>query len=272
MKQNREENSIVHRAKTEGLEIVSYSKGSFRSGSISIIREIPLTIFLNGIEIVTLLCIGNYSKELAVGFLRSEGMLNSLEEIGSIKFDEQRGIIEIETQGASPIAEKLFMKRTITSGCGKGTSFYNVMDSIRCKEIRSQLKISAKQVLRLMKELQSLSDLYKSTRGVHSSALATPDRIVIFREDIGRHNAVDKINGECFLRGMELDDKILLTTGRITSEILIKTGKMGIPILISRSAPTSLAVSVARETGITTVGYVRGGNFKIYTHSERIRD
>ncbi|MBI4620671.1 MAG: formate dehydrogenase accessory sulfurtransferase FdhD [Desulfobacterales bacterium] len=263
---------MIQDSKTERLEIISYSKGSFSGAKKSIIREIPLTIFLNGIEIVTLLCISEHLKELAVGFLKSEGMLNSPDEIRSVSLDEERGIVEIATQRPNPISEKLFMKRTITSGCGKGSSFYSVMDSIHCKKINSQLKISAKQVLSLMKKLHSLSDLYKSTGGVHSSALATPDRILIFREDIGRHNAVDKINGECLLKSINLDDKILLTTGRVTSEILIKTGKMGIPILLSRSASTNLAVSMAKEMGITAVGYVRGGNFTIYSHPEKVKD
>ncbi|MEW6614514.1 MAG: formate dehydrogenase accessory sulfurtransferase FdhD [Thermodesulfobacteriota bacterium] len=266
----KKESSMTQDSKTEQLDIISYSEGSFSSAKKSIIREIPLTIFLNTVEIVTLLCIDDHLKELALGFLNSEGMLNSPDEIISIRLDEERGIVEIATQKSYPISEKLFMKRTITSGCGKGSSFYNVMDSIQCKKVNSQLTISAKQVLGLMKELHSLSYLYKSTGGVHNSALATPEGILVFREDIGRHNAVDKINGECFLKGIDLNDKILLTTGRITSEILIKAGKMGIPILLSRSASTSLAVSMAKEMGITAVGYIRGGNFTIYSYPERV--
>jgi FdhD protein len=257
--------------KTEELEIIDYSKGSFGKSRITVIKEVPLTIFLNSKEVVTLLCIGNHLKELALGFLHSEGMLNSVDEIKSIKLDEEKGIVEIATHRPNPMAEKLFMKRTITSGCGKGSSFYNVMDSIKCKKIDSQIHISALQVLNLMKELHRLSDLYRNTGGVHNSALAVPDRILIFREDIGRHNAVDKINGECLLKGIKKEDKILLTTGRVTSEILIKTGKMGIPILLSRSAVTDLAVSMAQEIGITTVGYVRGARFTIYAHPERIK-
>ena len=258
----------VHR--TDKIEIVEYSKGAFGKARITVIKEMPLTVFLNRREFVTLLCIGNHLKELAVGFLHSEGILNSVDEIESIKLDEEKGVVEIDTHQKNLMAEKLFMKRTITSGCGKGSSFYNVMDALKCKTIDSPIQISALQSLNLMRELHRLSQLYKETGGVHNCALAVPDRILIFREDIGRHNAVDKINGECLLQGIKREDKILLTTGRVTSEILIKAGKMGIPILLSRSAATDLAVSMSQEIRITTVGYVRGDRFTIYTHPERI--
>ncbi|MDY7030664.1 MAG: formate dehydrogenase accessory sulfurtransferase FdhD [Thermodesulfobacteriota bacterium] len=254
----------------EELEITGYSKGSFKKAITKVIKEIPLTIFLNDNEIVTLLCAYGHLKELAIGFLNSEGLIDSMDDIESIHVDDDKGIVEIFTRSRSKLSEKLFMKRVIPSGCGKGSSFYNVMDSLKCKKIDSQLRVSTDQVQSLMKKLHSLSNLYKSTRGVHNSALAIPERILMFREDIGRHNAVDKINGECLLQRIQLDDKILITTGRITSEILIKTGKMGIPVLISRSAATHLAVSMAKEIGITSLGYVRGGSFTVYTHPERI--
>ena len=265
-----EKNKIIEDQMTEELEVIGYTKGSFNKASAKLIKEIPLTIYLNDREIVTLLCACGNFKELAVGFLNSEGMLKSRDELESVRVDEERGLVEVFTLGATPLSEKLFMKRVIPSGCGKGSSFYNVMDSLKCKKIDSELQISPRQIQGLMRDLHGRSDLYKSTRGVHNSALARPDEIMIFREDIGRHNAVDKINGECFLRGIPLNDKILLTTGRITSEILIKTGKMGIPILVSRSASTDLAVSMANEIGVTAVGYVRGGSFTIYSHPTRI--
>jgi FdhD protein len=151
--------------------------------------------------------------------------------------DPERLVVRVEVDEDTRLAEKLFSRRTLTSGCGKGTTFYNALDTLVMNRILSSLTITPAQVFHLMRRLAEDSELYKITGGTHNSALATVDDLVLFRTDIGRHNAVDKIYGECLLNGTRLDDKVLVTTGRITSEILIKTGRMGLPVLISRSAP-----------------------------------
>jgi FdhD protein len=237
-----------------------------------IVREVPLTIYLNDHEIVTLLCLGDYLKTLAIGFLKSEGLINRLPDLKSVFVDEAERLVRVEVEEDTLLVEKLFMRRTLTSGCGKGTTFYNALDELIMDKIDSSLKISSPQVFHLMQRLAEASDLYKMTGGVHNSALATVEDLVLFRSDIGRHNAVDKIYGQCFLENLFLGDKALVTTGRMTSEILIKTSRMGIPVLISRSAATSLAISLAQQVGVTLIGYVRGKNLIVYTGRERVLD
>ncbi|MEW6185266.1 MAG: formate dehydrogenase accessory sulfurtransferase FdhD [Thermodesulfobacteriota bacterium] len=235
-----------------------------------IVREVPLTIYLNDQEIVTLLCLGDYQESLAIGFLKSEGLISQVDDLKSVFVDTENNLVRVEVSEDTSLTEKLFSRRTVTSGCGKGTTFYNALDTLIMSRVDSRLVITVNQVFHLMRRLVEDSELYKITGGTHNSALATVDDLVLFRTDIGRHNAVDKIYGECFLKKKALLDKVLITTGRITSEILIKTGRMGIPVLISRSAATSLAISLAEQIGVTLIGYVRGRNLVVYTGRERV--
>lgn len=254
----------------ETLMVKRFRENSSEEVEISLINEVPLTISLNNKEVVTLLCLGDHMKELALGFLSSEGFIGKLSDLKSVKMDEKNGTAEVETVSENPLTAGLFERRTITSGCGKGSTFYNVMDAFKCKKIESNVRVKPTYLLELMKQLHENSGLYKETHGVHNAALADTERIIVFREDIGRHNAVDKINGYSLLNKIDLSNKILITTGRVSSEILIKTGKMGIPIIVSRSVPTALAVSIAEETGITIAGFARGGSISVYSHGERV--
>ena len=161
-------------------------------------------------------------------------------------------------------------KRLITSGCGKGITFYNVVDSISCRKVTSQAKISWQEVLSLMKNMQHQSQLFRVTGGVHSAGLCDNKDILVFSEDIGRHNAIDKIFGKCFLEGIKTDNRIIITSGRASSEILAKIAKRNIPIIISRSAPTNLAVKMANKLGITLIGFARGRRINIYTNDWRV--
>jgi len=246
-------------------------KGGVREGFRDLlVEEIPLTIYLNEKEIVTLLCTPEYLEDLAVGFLVSEGFIRKKEDLREVKADYDKGMVRVLTSATSVIAESTFLKRYITTGCGKGTSFYHLTDVRRSKVPDTGLRVSGVEVLSLMKEAQHRSELFLKTGGVHGTALCDNRQILVFREDIGRHNATDKIAGKCFLEGIPLHDKLLLTTGRVSSEILIKTAKMGISILVSRSAPTALAVEIAHEAGVTIIGFARGNRFNVYTHPERV--
>jgi len=256
----------------ETLRVSRCTNDSREEIEVSLIKEVPLTIFLNGKEVVTLLCLGDQMKELAIGFLASEGFIERSSDIKTIRVDEEKGTAEVETISENPLVSGLFEKRTITSGCGKGSTFYNVMDAFKCRKVESKIKVTPAYLLGLMKNLHELSGLYRETHGAHNVALADLNGIIIFREDIGRHNAVDKIHGHAMLNGIDLSDKILITTGRVSSEILIKTGKMGAPVILSRSVPTALAVSIAEEVGITIAGFARGGSISIYSHGERVGD
>ena len=232
-----------------------------------IIIEHPFTIFLNEEELVTILCTPEFLKELAVGFLFSENYIENLDEIQRIEVIEGSKTIYVSIKEKKrELRDKYRGRRTITSGCGKNTSFYNIIDSKTSSKISKKLDISLTNVIELMKEFNNLSILFKETGGVHSCALCSVEKILFYAEDIGRHNALDKVLGSGHLEGIEFDDKLILTTGRISSEILIKAAKRGIPIVISRSAPTSLAIDLAKELGITVIGFARGDKMNIYNN------
>ncbi len=252
------------------LEIIRVKDGQRKGEKDQVVVEFPLTIFFNEQELVTLLCSPQDLKYLALGFLRSEGLLGSLDELESATVDTERSIVFVKTKGQTNLAEKLYGKRTITSGCGKGTVFFHAIDSLQSKTVTSELKVKGESLFPLMRDLQDRSLLFKTTGGVHSAALADEEQILVYSEDIGRHNAMDKIVGECLLKGIPMLDRILLTSGRLSAEIVLKGTKMGLPLIVSRSAPTTLAVEVAEKVGITLVGFLRGGRFNIYTHAERI--
>jgi len=236
----------------------------------TVIVEYPFTIFLNGEEFITLLCSPSGLEYLAVGFLVSEGLIKSKNHIEKITIDEEKGQVHINLTNNTNFAEKLFGKRTVTTGCGKGTVFYNVLDSLGTELIKSNIKIKAESILNLSSELNQSSVLFKETGGVHSCALCSENEVMMFHEDVGRHNALDKIVGEAFLNDINLEDKILISSGRISSEMIIKTAKRKIPILVSRSAPTDLSVRIAKEVGITLIGFARGRRMNIYQGEERI--
>ncbi|MFC1917174.1 formate dehydrogenase accessory sulfurtransferase FdhD [Chloroflexota bacterium] len=232
-------------------------------------REFLATIFLNKHELATLLCSPSNLRYLAAGFLFSEGLLARKDDIKSIKVDDFKGTVRIETVGKPFPDSRLFSKRLITSGCGGNATFYSVGDAAVPK-ITSPQEISATEIFALVKIFQHGSPLYLETGGVHSAALCDRKNILVFSEDIGRHNAIDKIFGKCFLEDMPTNDRLILTSGRISSEIIHKIARRNIPIIISLSAPTSLGVKMAENLGITLVGHVRGKRMNVYTHRGRV--
>jgi FdhD protein len=235
-----------------------------------IVRERPITLYLNGREIVTLLCAGRRLDELAAGFFHGDGFLERPEQIERIEIDEEAGKVMVSAVGDAAMADRLWMKRTVTSGCGKGSLFYHAMDALLSRPIESSFHVAPGQVWEYMEGLNRLSETYRRTHGVHNTALAGDGEILLFRDDIGRHNAVDMILGHAFLNRLPLGDKILITTGRLTSEILIKTAKVGIPVLVSRNTATSLAVELAKSLKVTLIGFARAGKFTVYSGEERI--
>lgn len=250
---------------TKEINILKIKGPSINEEEDILVIEYPVTIFLNDKEIITLLCSPKSLKELTLGFLNSEGFIDKPDNIEKIYIDEKKGLAYVYVKEENTFAEKLQGKRTITSGCGKGTLFYNVLDSFKSKKIDKPLDIKIEEIKDLMRKFNKKSDLFLSTGGVHSCALCSRSGILIFEEDIGRHNALDKILGRAFLDNMDLSDKLVLTSGRISSEMLIKVAKRGIPAIISRSAPTSLSVELARELNITVVGFARGEKMNIYS-------
>jgi len=235
-----------------------------------LIEEYPLTIFLNGKELVTLLCTPENLKPLVLGFLHGEGIIKRPEDVVSWNLDEQKGIAEIKTEKTDTLAERLYEKRIIPTGCGKGSIFFNAVDALGRKPVESSLKIKAENVHLLLKKLLHASQIFQSTGAVHSVALCSEAEILALSEDVARHNAIDKVIGLCLLNNISPKDKIIVVTGRISSEMLSKVAKLEIPILISKSAPTNLAVEMAEKLGVTLVGFVRGKRMNIYTKGERI--
>ena len=232
-------------------------------------REFPLTIILNDQELVTLLCSPEDINYLAVGFLFSEGLLKDKSEIKKTVVNGRRGVVRVETEEGEELDRDVLFKRFITSGCGKGASFYNAAD-ISIQRVESQVKISPSDVFVLVNDFQHHSQVYRATGGVHSAALCDSKNILVFSEDIGRHNAIDKIMGKCLLEDIPINDRLVITSGRITSEILHKIAKRSVPIIISISAPTNLGVKVADDLGVTLISSVRGKRMNVCTNDWRV--
>lgn len=237
----------------------------------TVIREKPVTLFLNDRELVTLVCSPVDVKELAVGFLYSEGILKEPEELQGITINEADGLVWVETKERASPAGQTFLKRFITTCCGRGRAvFYFINDAREMRPVEAKLCLAPEQVFHLSRQLEESSRWFAATGGAHSAALGTEREILMFFEDVGRHNAVDKIAGRCFLEGIDPAGKLLVFSGRVSAEILIKVARMKIPVLIARGAPTDLALEMAQELGITVVGFARGDRFNVYTHKERI--
>jgi FdhD protein len=255
---------------TEKLSVLKFTEKGSSSVEDVVAKELPLTIILNNQELVTLLCSPTGLRYLAVGFLFSEGLLRSKDEIKKILVDDRRGMVRVETEGGEELASDALFKRFITSGCGRGASFYSAADARDRVKVESRVEISTLEVLALVKEFQHRSQIYQATGGVHSAALCDIRNILVFSEDIGRHNAIDKIFGQCILDDLVTDGHIIITSGRISSEILLKVAKRNVPIIVSKSAPTNLGVKLADDLGVTLVGFVRGKRMNVYTHAWRI--
>ncbi len=224
--------------------------------------ERPLTIYINREELVTILCTPTKLDFLVIGFLYTEEIISTVDDVVSMEVCDVENMVDVRLKNEE---FKLPTMRTLTSGCAGGVVFQT-----KEKRVESDLVVSPTQVLSLMKKLQKKMELYRISGGVHASALSDTDNLIIIAEDIGRHNTLDKIQGECLLKGISSKDRILLTTGRISSEMLLKAAKMEVPIVVSRTSPTDLAVSLARDLGIALVGYARGKRLSVYSHPERL--
>jgi len=252
------------------VEVVRFTSEGRGPASVAAIREVPLTVFYNGREIITLLTTQDHFPELAVGFLKSEGFLEKPDDLIKVASDEEEGTVLVEGRTDSAMVEKLMEKRTITSGCGKGTTFYHAQDALQVRSPRGDFRITLDRLTELVMEINRTAMKRRVAGGVHHAALAGGDGAMIIMEDIGRHNAIDKIHGHCFLSGTATGDKFLMSTGRISSEILIKGGKMGIPLIVSLSKPTDLALELAERLKISVVGNLRGRQGIIYRDFGRI--
>lgn len=231
--------------------------------------EAPLRIQVNGTDLVTLLYTPVRTNALVLGFLYLEGIIQGLDDVALLRVCDEETVAEVRLTRAVDVAT-LAQRRTITSGCGGGTTF-GLLAQERMLPMAAGPTVSAAQVQALMGALLDAAVAYRAAGGLHASALSDGAQLVVMAEDVGRHNTLDKVMGECLLRGIAPAGRILLTTGRVSSEMLLKAGRMGVPIVVSRTSPTDLSVALARDLNITLIGYVRGARLHVYTGAGRVR-
>jgi len=226
----------------------------------AVVAERPLTLFLNGQEIVTMMTIGDYPEYLAVGFLLNQNMLLADDVITAIDYDEDIETVVVRTERETDYEDKM-KKKVRTSGCAQGTVFGDLMEKFEKIALDPDAVLKTSWLYTLSRRINSAPSLYLSAGAIHGCVLCQADRPLIYMEDVGRHNAVDKIAGYMFMNGLGAADKIFYTTGRLTSEMVLKTVQMEIPILISRSGFTAWGVELARQAGLTLIGRAKGKRF-----------
>ena len=235
----------------------------------SVTVEKPLTLFLNGQEIVTMMSICDYPEYMAIGYLVNQNMLLPDDEITGIDYEEDISTIVVRTARKTDYEEKL-KKKTMTSGCAQGTVFGDVMEKFEDVPLPKDAMIKTSWLYTLIKKINTQPSLYLEAGAIHGCVLAEQDRVLLYMEDVGRHNAIDKVAGYMFKHGIGGADKIFYTTGRLTSEMVIKTVQMGIPILASRSGFTAWGVELARSVGLTLIGRARGKRFVVLSGEDHI--
>ena len=241
---------------------------------VSVVTERPLTLFLNSREIVTMMTIGDFPEYLAVGYLVNQNMLKPGDQILSVEYDDDIDTVVVRTAHETDFEDKL-KKKTLTSGCAQGTVFGDMMERFDDVALPQGAKLETSRLQGLLKAINTTPSLYLKAGAIHGCALCRGDEVLLYMEDVGRHNAVDKIAGYLFLEAssqgrMDASDLILYTTGRLTSEMVIKTVQMGIPILVSRSGFTAWGVDLARQADLTLVGRAKGKRFQVLSGMARI--
>jgi len=265
---------LTNAAKPATFEVEAYNeRGEMVPTSIA--GEHPLTLYLDKKEIVTLMTLGHAPEALALGYLRNQRLVGSVEEIAAVQVDWETESVAVTTRrGVRGLAGKM-RKRTVTTGCGQGTVFGNLMEEIESVRLREDAQLADAQLFDLIEKVRKHETIYKQAGAVHGCALARltgPEstEIVMFVEDVGRHNAVDAIAGYMWLDAIDGSDKIFYTTGRLTSEMVIKCVQMGIPFLVSRSGLTRMGYEIARKAGITMLGRASGRHYLVFTGRERL--
>jgi FdhD protein len=251
---------------TVGVSGKRYNKGLLEPKLIHLAKEAPYTLFLNDREILSISTLPTHLRELFVGFLVSEGVLLKPKEIKECEVDHSSKLVRIELDVPQKRLANVERKGMLTSGCAGGMVFSVQAATKPLSERRKSMRVPSSSVLERMHELDTYPGTYAITRGVHAASVATLSETLIILEDLGRHNAVDKIVGHCFLNQIKTQDKLLLTTGRITSEVLIKAARSYFPIVISRSSASAMAVAMAKQSKIDVITYVRAGRFNYFPH------
>ncbi len=244
--------------------VYQFSKGKFGPSEIHVVTEAPFRIMVDGAELATMMCTPVKLRELALGFLAFERFIDSMDDVVSIDVDEEE--VEAYIQLKKPI-EKI-QRRIFTSGCGGGVTFH--LDFHDYPPVRTERTLDPRTVPSLVQDLHEAADLYHQSRGIHTAAISNGENLIAVAEDVGRHNALDKLRGETLEKGIDTRDHILISTGRISSDMLRKAARMKTPFVLSRTSPTSLSIAVAKRLGITLIGYVRRDKYNVYSHPENL--
>jgi FdhD protein len=247
--------------------VVVHAADERRAGRMP--SERPVTVFMNDVEVATTQATPTDLEELGVGFLLSEGLITDRAQFRSVDADRKRGLVYVESLESVP-DELVYKTRYITSGCGKGITFSSVGHARDLEKVTSEIVADADTLHTMMRDMNGLASAYRDTGGMHACGLARFGKVLLVREDVGRHNAVDKLLGRAWLDHISTADAVLLTTGRVSYEMAVKAAKSRVPIVVSRSAVTDLAAEIGEELGITLAGYCRGGGIVLYTHPERV--
>jgi FdhD protein len=240
-----------------------------RAIETQVVVERPLTLFLNGREIVTMMTVGDHPDCLAVGYLLNQNMLRPEDRVTAVDYDEELETVVVRTLRETDFEDKL-RKKTLTSGCAQGTVFGDLMEKFEEVRLPADAVLRTSWLYALSRKINTAPSLYLAAGAIHGCVLCEEDRPLVYMEDVGRHNAVDKIAGWMHLNGVPPEGKIFYTTGRLTSEMVIKTVQMGIPILVSRSGFTAWGVELARQAGLTLIGRAKGKRFVALSGAERI--
>jgi len=258
---------LTNAARPATFEVEAYNeRGEMVPTSIA--GEHPLTLYLDKHEIVTLMTLGHAPEALVVGYLRNQRLVDSIDDIAAVQVDWQTDAAAVTTRRRKKIA---LGKRTVTSGCGQGTMFGNLMEEIDRVKLRKDVWLKDEDLFALLDKVRRHETIYKQAGAVHGCALCTTaGEILMFVEDVGRHNAVDAIAGFMWLEGIDGSDKVFYTTGRLTSEMVIKCAQMRIPFLVSRSGLTHMGHEIAGKVGITMLGRASGRHYLIFSGKERI--
>ncbi|RDY26351.1 formate dehydrogenase accessory sulfurtransferase FdhD [Romboutsia weinsteinii] len=231
----------------------------------NIIVEYLFTIYIDNKEFITLICTPKSLRELAVGFLFSEGIIRDIHDINSMEVFEEKGCINIRLESKELYNKKISEKRAITTGCGKGSIYYKELDNLNSFEDSIKKTLDFSKLVKIMNEFNTKSKIFLETGGAHSVALSDLEHTIFFEEDIGRHNALDKIIGRCIDNNIDVSDKVILTSGRVTSEIILKCAKLNINYIISRSAATNIAIDLAQKLNMRVIGFARGSKMNVYS-------
>ncbi|WP_434738902.1 formate dehydrogenase accessory sulfurtransferase FdhD [Priestia megaterium] len=237
-----------------------------------IVTEFPVTVKINEEEFVTMVCSPQYIEDMVIGYLASEGVIRAYTDIKNIWVQQKEGYVHVTIDKLNPYFQNLQNKRYITSCCGASRQgFVFINDALTAKKMNDiSVELSIKDCFQLMNKLQQSAATFQETGGVHNAAICDKNGFMLSRMDIGRHNALDKLYGYCLKHHISIRDKVVVFSGRISSEILLKVAKIGCEVVLSKSAPTELALNLAEELGITTVGFIRNDSLNIYTCPERI--